>query len=54
MRSSILVFLALCLPYGLIAQQPELFSLKIPAGPDAVGLRVVNQYDRSRPFSTLR
>src|SRR5579875_2975846 len=50
MRLSIFVLLALCLPFSLTAQQPEAFSLKVPAGPDAVGLRVVDQYDRSRPF----
>lgn len=52
MRSSIFVFFALCLQYGLYAQQPEAFSLRVPSGPDAVGLRVVNQYDRSRHFGS--
>ena len=50
MRSSILVLFALWLSSSLSAQQPEAFSLKVPAGPDTVGLRVVDQYDRSRPF----
>ncbi|WP_263377571.1 dienelactone hydrolase family protein [Granulicella paludicola] len=53
MRSLVLVLVVLSLPFRLTSQQPETFSLKIPAGPHAVGLRLVDQYDRSRSFQPL-
>jgi hypothetical protein len=50
MRSPIFLLSAFVLCVSANAQAPELFSLKAKPGPYMVGLRVVDQHDRSRNF----
>jgi len=50
MRSPTLLLSAFVLCLSAHAQLSEMFSLKVQPGPYAVGLHVVDQYDRSRNF----
>jgi hypothetical protein len=49
-RSPIFLLSAFVLCVSANAQAPELFSLKAKPGPYMVGLRVVDQHDRSETF----
>lgn len=53
-RLRVVVMLALCAPVAAVMAQVSSFKFTEPPGPYPVGLRVVDQFDASRPFAGER